>query len=227
MRFAFFVFSRIDSSRLPAKAMLKLGEHTVLGSILTRLQAVNGIDTFLLTSDRDVDNCLVDYAESLGVRSYRGSLDNVAGRICGALDTLGVDAFFRVNGDSPFMDVSLYQEAMEALEQTGPDFISNIVTRTYPYGVAVELFRSDVFLKYARNFESAGHQEHATSFFYENLDRFDYQEMINPKDWSKYSLTIDTLEDYLAAQRILSHEPDFLDLKLAAKIERLEELAND
>ena len=59
MNKAFFVIARTDSNRLPAKAFLELANTTVLGCILEQLQQHKNIPIVVLSSDRAVDNELM------------------------------------------------------------------------------------------------------------------------------------------------------------------------
>lgn len=227
MRIAFFVFARVDSSRLPAKAFLRLGGSTVLGTILSKIKKIEGGVPIVLTSDRSIDDCIESYANSLGVESYRGSLSDVSMRIVGAIERFGVDAFFRVNGDSPCIDESLITTALEQFRTGKYDFVSNLVNRTFPYGVAVELFDARAYIAAQQNFITLDQREHATSYFYTNLTKYRYGEIKSERNFTKYGFTIDTLDDYLKFLAILEGIPDFLELDVETKIKRLEEATYD
>jgi spore coat polysaccharide biosynthesis protein SpsF len=228
MNSAFFVFSRIDSSRLPAKALLKLGDSTLLGQIITSLSSVEGFSPILLTTNRFVDNCLSDYAKDLGCEVFRGSLEDVSSRIVAAIRHFGTERFFRINGDSPCLDNNLIQKGIDIYDSApNVDFVTNILERSYPYGVAVELFNATFYERHQDNFRSKPEKEHATSYFYKHFKQFNYYELKNELDWTEYRLTIDTLDDYLRFQNILRHCPDFFNLDLSLKIDKLKEIQND
>ena len=215
MRKAFFVFSRIDSSRLPAKAMLRLGDDTILGTILETLKKSDKATPVVLTSTREVDDCIVSFAEARGVKTFRGSLEDVSLRIVGAIEKYDIEAFYRVNGDSPCVDLELINEAAMLYESDDYEFVSNLINRHYPYGVSVELFHANTYVDIQKQFHTHEQREHATSFFYQHLENFRYREINNNIDYSDVSLTIDTLDDYLRFLKILNRVPDFLELSLA------------
>lgn len=224
---AFFILARMDSSRLPGKAFLRLGESTLLGSIIERLQFFKDFTPIVLTSDRKIDDCIETLARGLDCLCYRGEINDVAGRIAGAIDAFEVDAFFRINGDSPCLDEDLIKQAIQLFDSQSCDFISNIVHRSYPYGVAVELFSSAAFIKAQKKYTTLSEKEHPTIFFYNHLEDYKYLEFVNDIDLSCFSLTIDTLEDYVFFLKLLVEYPDFLDIDLTQKIKRLEEISYD
>ena len=228
MNIAFFIFARIDSSRLPAKALLKLGQSTVLGSILNQLSVFKHIKPVLLTSSRSIDDCLAIYAQENSVDVYRGELDDVSSRIVGAIKEFNVDFFFRINGDSPCIDSSLITNALYLISKNNSyHFITNLINRSYPYGVALELFNAQSYIRFQKNFTTLQDKEHATSYFYRNSDKFHYFNIINDLDLTGYRLTIDTLDDYIRFQSLLTKQPNFLSLSLKEKIHLLKELTND
>lgn len=214
---AFFLLARTDSSRLPGKVFLPLGKETLLELVVSQLKQFANIPVFLVTSDRAVDDELCHMASGLGCSLYRGSIDDVPERIVGAIEASGADAFFRINGDSPCIDVALIEQAAKLYDGGRYDFVSNLVTRTYPYGVSVELINSASYRKIQPGF-SGQQLEHPTLYLYDQLDEFDFAEIRSAEDNSGIRLTIDTLEDYIEFVERLSRHPDFFALSTQEKI---------
>lgn len=214
---AFFLLARTDSSRLPGKIFLPLNEVTLLELVVSQLKQLADIPVYLVTSDRTVDDELCHLASGLGCSVYRGSINNVSKRIVGAIEASGVDAFFRINGDSPCIDVALIEQAAKLYDGGSYDFVSNLVTRTYPYGVSVELINSASYCNIQPRF-SGQQLEHPTQYLYDQLDDFDFAEIRSPEDNSDIRLTIDTLDDYIEFVERLRRHPDFFALSTQEKI---------
>jgi len=214
---AFFLLARTDSSRLPGKVFLPLNDMTLMEWIVRQLEYFTDIPVFLLTSDREIDDELCHLASDLGCSVYRGSIDNVSERIAGAIRASGVDAFFRVNGDSPCIDVALIAQAAKLYDEGNYDFVSNLVTRTFPYGVSVELINSDSFSIAQASFRGS-QLEHPTLYLYNELENFEYEAISMPEDNSDVRLTIDTLDDYIQFTERLKRHPDFFALSTQEKI---------
>lgn len=226
MTAAGIILARMDSSRFPGKALTRVGDCSLLETCLSGVSKSSSFRPILATSDRSVDQPLADLAAELGVPCHRGPVDDVYGRVCGCLERFGVEVFARINGDSPFVQAALLEEGLVLLRESGCDFVTNLLPRRYPYGVSVEIFRSDLFLRCADDLTMPDQREHITSFFYQNLDRFDYRALIGGSDRSDIRLTIDTPEDLFLIQKMLDHRPDLFDLPLTEIIRGYRRLFN-
>ncbi len=202
------LLARLDSTRLPGKPLRKFAGRPLLDWLLDRARGV--AECVLATSDRPVDDPLVEFAASRNLACFRGDVDDVAGRVLGAADQQGFTHFFRLNGDSPCVVPELARRAL-ALMESDPtlDFVTNLRPRTYPYGVACELFRTDSFRAgYARMTEP-GEREHVTPFFYEHPADFRFGALTyedTPLDHVR--LTVDTGEDALFFEQLFLRAGD-------------------
>ena len=67
------VFSRMDSTRLPGKALLDLDGTPVLGRVLARLKMSNEIDGIIVcTTTRSIDDPIAEFAITSDVQLIRG-----------------------------------------------------------------------------------------------------------------------------------------------------------
>lgn len=187
----------MDSSRFPGKVLNEIGfNQKVLDFPIKALKSIDEITIIIATSDRPVDDPIKEYAISEGVNYFLGSLEDVALRTIGCCHEFNLDYFFRINGDSPFVNSGLLMKAIDLLKTGQYDIISNLIQRTYPYGVACELINAQTFEKYYPSF-SLSELEHITSFFYKNLKEINFAELpLLGSDLSQIKLTIDTPEDF-------------------------------
>jgi spore coat polysaccharide biosynthesis protein SpsF len=167
-RIGAIILARIDSQRLPGKALADVEGRPLLWYILERFAADPSMPVVLATSDRSVDDPLVEAASKLELKVFRGSADDVAGRFAAAARANGLDAAFRVNGDSPFLDDSLLREARRLYLTGDADLVTNLRPRTYPYGVSVELVRIAA-LEASLEEADADDREHVTRTLYRLL----------------------------------------------------------
>jgi len=187
----------MDSRRLGNKALLSLANKELIKWPTDALKAVNGLIPILTTSDRKIDDPLVDFAIKNELLSFRGSIDDIALRILTACDLFDLDYVFRINGDSPFVNINLLQEAIICLELHLPDFVSNLVERTYPYGLSCELIKVSTFRTYYRKF-NANQKEHVTSYYYKNLKEINFVEVSHlDNNYSHLNWTVDTKKDLI------------------------------
>ncbi|MBI5623164.1 MAG: NTP transferase domain-containing protein [Elusimicrobia bacterium] len=166
------VLARMDSSRFPNKAMALLGHKPLVEWCIDGVADPGRYRTVLATTGRDLDRPLVELAARKGIPCYQGPVEDVAGRIAGCLEAHGLDCFARVNGDSPFVRKELLREGFDLIRERGADLVTNLVPRAFPYGVSVEILRSEVFLACYESLTTSLQREHATSYFYEHLAAF-------------------------------------------------------
>lgn len=202
-RAALIVVARMDSSRLPGKALRQLGDRPVIGHVLQRARNVRNADALVFaTTSRAVDDPLARYAASLGVEVHRGHTENVARRI---LDAAGQESgiIARINGDSPFLDPELIRQGIERCREHCLDFVTNIPGRTFPYGIAVEIFRAEALQRLLACCDAPEDLEHVTPCLYRSMDQLRAQTMssANP-EYAAARLVVDTEEDLRMCQRI-------------------------
>ncbi len=206
MKKAAVILARLDSARLPGKALLSLMGMPIIEHALRRIERCRQFDSIILaTTGRDVDTPLADFFCSAGGLVYRGGPDevvNVAKRFVSAAKSVGADYALRVNGDSPFPDPWLLQQGVGLIDGS-VDLVTNLVMRTYPYGVSAELVRIDCLEKELPGL-TQNEQEHLTTCFYAHPERF-LVRSIPPCPWPKCQtrLTVDEPGDLAVLERVL------------------------
>ena len=203
------VVCRMNSSRLPGKTMATIEGRPLLWYVCSRLLVNDEFRDSLCvaTSQEWFDEPIAQFCRQQGIPCFRGDRKDVAGRIIACAESRGWDSFARVNGDSPFVDASLLQQAFEALSDGNCDFVTNLAPRTYPYGVAIEVMRTPWYRDWMLNRLDAADREHVTRSIYRNLESVRYRNL--PRldgDLSDWSLTIDTAK-HLEWFRELFREP--------------------
>jgi spore coat polysaccharide biosynthesis protein SpsF len=168
------ILARMDSARLPGKALLRLAGRPLIEHVFKRLQLCKAFDEIVLaTTSRSVDADLVGLFEELGGLVYLGAKDethNVAKRFVSAAKWVGAEYALRANGDSPFPDPALIGASMIHLREQ-PDLVTNLIDRSYPYGISVEIVNVARLEKELPHLSELA-REHVTACFYAALDQF-------------------------------------------------------
>jgi spore coat polysaccharide biosynthesis protein SpsF (cytidylyltransferase family) len=166
------LIARMDSTRLRGKALMEIAGMPLISLVQRRLSQSRKIHAIALaTTDRACDDPLADWAKREGVAVFRGEVDDVGGRVADCAASLGATHFVRVNGDSPFVDAQLIDQGVDIALATGADLVTNLLPRSYPYGVAVEILRLDTYRRALADFKPE-EREHVTQHFYRNTDRY-------------------------------------------------------
>ncbi|MHB9035039.1 MAG: cytidylyltransferase domain-containing protein [Armatimonadota bacterium] len=197
-RFGAIVQCRLDSTRLPGKMLLDVSGSPLLHYVLTRCGRVDGLAGLVVaTSSRPVDDPIAQFCERNGHSVFRGSAEDVALRLLECALENKLDYFFRVNGDSPWLEPSLLEQAIGVARDGLYDIVTNLSPRSFPYGVSVELLRTEVYAQAYPKMQSPRQTENATQYYYDNFHEFQSHNISRDgQNLSGVRLTVDTLEDF-------------------------------
>lgn len=191
------IFSRMDSRRLPGKAMMRLGDAPVLAWVVQRLLGSRELDGIVVcTSDRAVDDPVTVVSDKLRVGLFRGCAEDVLGRALAAAKYLNADAVVRISGDSPFMDSRLVDTVVRRFRDETPDIATNVHPRTYPAGMSVEVIATATLERLDRDVKDMADREHVSKYLYEHPDGYRISNVAAPESLRDVDLALDTPEDF-------------------------------
>ena len=106
------IFSRMSSSRLPGKALKRVGNKVLIEHVLDRALRVGSYRVILATSEERSDDPLVEFVNQnyKMVDIFRGDLLDVRARAIAACKFYKLDAFARICGDRPLFDVDIVKK---------------------------------------------------------------------------------------------------------------------
>ena len=210
---------RYSSSRLQGKILQDIRGRPLISHIVGRIRrAAAERPLVVATSDDKSDDPIAAYCRRSGIECFRGDLNDVAGRFLSCLKAYGWEYGVRINGDRLFLDVETLH-AVLAIADTGEfDLVTNIPGQTFPYGLGVEIVRTEFYASCLDSMTEDFHREHVTTWFYENQSvgrRYVYENTVCPEA-AGLQLAIDTPEDLDRALRILDRAgpaPERLNLR--------------
>lgn len=198
----------MDSERFPGKMTGELCGLPLIQFVINRARQVRGLSSLVVaTTERPADDVLVKMAEECGTGTFRGSTNDVASRFLGCARSEAADYFIRLNGDSPCLDAGLIERGID-LCSAGYDIITNIPSRTFPYGISLEIVRTAAFAGIYAAMDEPD-REHVTGYFYRHLNEFNIKEILNDApghDDSRY--TIDVPADLERLRRFFNGNPN-------------------
>ena len=164
---------------------------------LARLQRSSALDDIVVaTTVLATDDPVVGLCERLGVRSFRGSEDDVLFRYQGAAEVARADVIVRVTADCPLLDAEVVDRVIAKVHDDGIDYASNVAPRTFPRGLDVEAFTQRALARCAELATSRPAREHVTWFIHtERPDLFSRSNITSEVDGSDLRWTVDTAED--------------------------------
>ena len=203
MKIGLILQARMTSKRLPGKMMKRVGGKTILQHVYDRVKATSkSFPVIIATSTDPTDDLIANYCKQNEIQVHRGALKNVAQRFLSVLEHYRLEAFVRINGDSPLIDSKLIDAAVDLFLEGNYDLVSNVQERTYPRGQSVEVIRSDVFKQAYPSFQGDDF-EHVTSYFYRSSDQFHIYCLKASEDYSAINFCVDTEEDLKRFDEIL------------------------
>lgn len=199
---ALILQARLDSSRLPGKALLPLGGEPMIFRVMETLAAIP-CERRVLACPDDARADFAPLARRAGFTIVTGSKDDVLGRYAAAIRFcgLGGDArVIRATGDNPFVNTS----AAARINEEGAALTADYAAYAgLPYGAGVESVCAAAILRAADEAAAPFEREHVCPYLYAHPEFFLLHRPLAPLRWQNPALrlTVDTREDYEAALR--------------------------
>lgn len=187
--------ARMGSSRLPGKVLAPLHGRPMLRFMLDRLAPLGFTHLVVATSIEAVDDVVAVTAEAAGAVVVRGSEQDVLDRMRSAVVTYPADTVVRLTGDCPLIDPDVVAAAIALHRETEADYTCNVLPRTFPKGLDVEVMSASALLAAAAEATDPPEREHVTPFLYRRPERFRLANLWCPEDLGEERWTVDTQED--------------------------------
>jgi spore coat polysaccharide biosynthesis protein SpsF (cytidylyltransferase family) len=202
------VQARMSSRRFPGKVLAPFRRRPIIAHVLDRVAEVMEADRIVVATSTDPsDDPLALYVADLGVTVFRGPLAHVFDRFRLCVAKHPCDWILRVNADSPLLHPRVLRAVLEGAEHAVADLVTTIFPRTFPRGQNAELIRVATFLAINERELSAGDQEHVTTYYYRNADRFRIVNVAShDARLSEVSLAVDEVGDLARLEGLTDDE---------------------
>ena len=206
MKIIAIIQAHMGSTRLPGKVLRDLGGRTMLARVVRRAQRASALsEVTVACSALSQDDVIVEECERLGIRSFRGSDDDVLDRYHGAASAFAPDAIVRITSDCPLIEPEIVDTVMNAFLCSGADYASNTIDRSYPRGLDTEVFKKSCLDRAWKEAREQHQRVHVTPYLYEMPQVFKNIQVRGETDLSDMRWTVDTKEDYEFVSAIYSH----------------------
>lgn len=203
--------ARMSSTRLPGKVLEPLAGRPLIERVVERVRrCVLVEEVFVLTSEEESDDPLVEFLESARIPVRRGSLTDVRSRYLALARELGPDHLVRVTGDCPLVEPDFIDLQLGALRAFDADFVR--LAGNERGGLDGTLAGAGVFS--VRALEASGVSEdprdleHVSSFYFqEHAEDFRHVEIEVHHDYDRpgLRLCVDEPEDLAFVRRVFDH----------------------
>lgn len=200
--------ARMGSHRLPGKVLADIGGQTMLLHQLGRVAHAKRIDAIVVaTSVLEEDDAVANVASQAGIQVYRGSINDVLGRVQGAGKMANAQHIVRLTADCPMSDPQIIDEVVALHMNHSNDLTANVVERTYPDGLDVEVCAMSALAHAAKHATSDADREHVTTYMYRARKNFQIGSVRYERDLSKLRWTVDFPEDLAFARDVFAEFP--------------------
>jgi len=202
--------SRLDSTRLPEKALLPLDGKPLVFRVMEALNHIPA-DIRILACPEDSLSAFSPPAQEAGFHIFSGSKDDVLERYCQVIRKYSLSRVIRATGDNPFVFADSAEKINAESIELKADYAGFL---EIPYGAGVECICASSLLKAASEASSSYDREHVSPYLYNNPGIFKIHRpkwILNEHDiptcktsglelnTGEIRLTVDTYEDYMQA----------------------------
>jgi spore coat polysaccharide biosynthesis protein SpsF len=205
MKIVAIVEARMGSRRLTGKVLMPARGQPLLGILIDRLKTVSHLNSIVVaTTTNGADEAIVDVAHDYGVDAYRGSEEDVLGRVSGALADSEATVCVEITADCPLIDPGLVASMIDRYRATAGQhlYVGNTTGPVpgAPSGQDIQVFAADALFAADAETSDPSDREHVSKYLYrtENAQRFrplfmqQFPEALARRVW----VTLDYQEDY-------------------------------
>ena len=205
-----FLQARLQSSRLPRKALQKICGKTIINLIVERLQKVNDVDRLILTTGtKKNNNELIDEAKKLGIDYFCGNEENILDRFYKTSIHYNSENIIRVMADSPLIDYELINKGLKIFFEKKCDILSVDRFPSFPHGLNFQIFTQNTlkssWMDHFAQFKNEKDFQNtfiSPAIYMLEKKKFKNYDLKNDSNLSHLRLTLDYLEDFEVIKRI-------------------------
>ena len=201
MKISATIQARMGSSRLPGKVLKKIHNISLLEWQVSRLKRSLLLDDIVVaTSTNPDDKEILELCESLNIKCFRGSENDVLQRVHDAFFSTGSDIHLELYGDSPFVDPLIIDQFLGFFQKNynSIDYLTNSIKTTFPPGSEFSIYKAEC-LRYAN--ENTEHHDPLREHVGINITNKDFFRIKNMEAKGIFNepniyLEVDTIEDF-------------------------------
>ncbi len=213
--------ARTSSSRLPCKVILPI-KGIPLAVLAAQRAANTNRKVIVATSKEKDDDLLIKELEKWNISYFRGSLNDVLGRIVEGLSSFDDDTVvFRLTADNVFPDGNLIDELEQSFYANGSTYLScNGQISGLPYGVSVEVLKLSDLREANRETNDDYDREHVTPYIIRKYGSNTFTKYQNHQ-LGLYRCTIDDFDDYQRVSNVFENFDEPVNTPLFTLINQL------
>jgi spore coat polysaccharide biosynthesis protein SpsF len=202
--------ARMGSTRLPGKTLTPIyNDMPLLDCVVRRFRSCRTLDGVVVaTTVEQGDDKIANWCKANGVPVFRGSEQDVLGRVVGAAQQWGAEAIVQMGADSAYLDYQLIDQLVELYRSAAYDYVCNDLILTYPLGIYGHVVRLDRLAELSlRQDLTDKDRSDVVRYIFEHPEVYTISNFEAPLEFRhpELRLTIDYPEDLEQARAVYAH----------------------
>ena len=217
-KFTAIIQARMESTRLPNKALLNIGDKPMLLHVVEQTLSSKFIkDVIIATTTSEKDKKIENFCQKHNLKYFRGSSNDLLDRYYKCAKKFSCNPIIRISSDCPFLDPIIIDKVITKFLKNSFDYVANNLekrnktwvnsTCNFPQGMVVEISNFDVLEKSWINAKKPSEREHVFPYVQFHPDFFQVSNIKYKKDLSFIRCTVDRKEDLQFVREIWKRKP--------------------
>ena len=215
MKIGIIVQTRMGSTRLPGKVLMKADERDVMldYSINQLKHCKNSDELIIATTNLERDDIIEEHCKNLHVDVFRGDEKDVLSRHYLCAKQYSLTHIVRIPSDKPLIDPQIVDMIIKFFISNEFDYVANFgvtekdgvlkLRSTYPSGTEVEMFSFEALEYSWKNAKTDDEREHVTPYIYLNPDNFKIKILDQTKNFSHLRWSLDYENDVTLIRELI------------------------
>lgn len=198
--------ARMNSRRLPNKALLKIGEIPMLLHVINQAKASKYIKNVIIaTTNSSSDKKIVNFCIKNNIDYFRGSSKDVLDRYYKCGKKFSCNPIVRISSDCPFIDPIIIDKTISKFLRNSFDYIGNNLEKKdnewqnslckFPQGMVIEICKFQTLEEAWNQAQKPSEREHVFPYIQFNPKMFKVSNIFSKKNFSFIRCTVDHKED--------------------------------
>lgn len=208
MKTVAIIQARMSSRRLPGKVLMDIAGAPLLARVVERAHASGAFDAVIVATSKDgSDDPVAEFCAHKGVPCFRGDLEDVLERYRSAAAAAGAEIVARITADCPLLDPAVIHAVVKAFNPASHDYVSNVLERTYPKGLDIEVLSMAALERMAKEAKTPYDREHVTTYIRTNPGFFRVHNVTQKENRAKLRWTVDEPADLAFVRAVYAKMP--------------------
>lgn len=215
--------ARMGSTRLPGKVLMPICGKPSIHIMYDRIMQSKCVDDVVIATTSDIkDDCIRNYCyDVLKCSVYRGSNNDVLGRVLKSATIAKADIIVDLTADCPLVDPLHIGILVREVKNNHHDYASNTIIRSWPDGFDIQVYTRELLCKVDKIVTDYNHRCHVGWNIIHYIDQLRIDGKIKILNYRaatenfypEWGLTLDEEEDYELLKVIFKHFNDSKEFK--------------